>query len=196
MINWIIDLDTEVFRFINSNRSNAADWFFSVLSAHFFICLVVNGLALYLMFTYFKTRWWLFVLMIMLCVFLTDRISVVCFKNVFLRLRPTHDLEGVIACKLENFQLIYTNKGGLYGFVSSHAMNVFGLSAFFIFFIKNKYLIITIAIWACLTGYSRIYCGYHYPLDVGCGASLGVIIGAFCYFLLKKTRLKNLMPKT
>ena len=57
--------------------------------------------------------------------FLGDRVSVVGFKDVFERLRPSHALEDVFLVKLKDFQLIYTSKGGLYGFVSSHSTNAF-----------------------------------------------------------------------
>lgn len=34
-------------------------------------------------------------------------------------------------------------------------------------------------VWACLVGFSRIYIGVHYPLDVLGGAILGVLVGGF-----------------
>jgi undecaprenyl-diphosphatase len=193
MLDWIINLDTKIFYFINSARCSAADWFFSILSAHLFIGLVVFSFALYLIISRFKKQWWLLVIMIGLSFLLADRISVMCFKDVVCRLRPSHALEGVILCKLHNFQLITDDKGGLYGFVSSHAANVFSITTFFLFFIKNKWLKITLLLWASLTCYSRIYCGYHYPLDVVCGALLGVAIGLFLRFIFNQSRYRNIL---
>jgi undecaprenyl-diphosphatase len=116
-----------------------------------------------------------------------------CFKDVVCRLRPSHALESIHLCKFHNFQLITDNKGGLYGFVSSHAANICCATTFLLLFIKHKGLKITIVLWALLTCYSRIYCGYHYPLDVLCGALLGVLIGLFLRFVFKKSRFRNLL---
>ena len=59
-----------------------------------------------------------------LCFLLSDRISVLCFKEVFCRLRPCHALEDV--------RMFHTSCGGAYGFVSSHAANVFALALFLV----------------------------------------------------------------
>jgi undecaprenyl-diphosphatase len=184
MLERIKDIDTLFFYYVNSSRCYAADWIFALLSAHFFIGLVVAAFALYLIFVRFKRRWWVLVIMIALCFLLADRVSVMCFKDVFCRLRPSHALTDSVICKLQHFQLVYDNRGGLYGFVSSHATNAFCITTLFCCLMKNKYLKILMLIWVFLVCYSRIYCGYHYPLDVICGALVGIVLGfiiAFCF---------------
>jgi undecaprenyl-diphosphatase len=113
-----------------------------------------------------------------------------------MRLRPSHALEGVNLVKFSDFQLIYDSKGGLYGFVSSHATNAFCLATVFAKLSRKRNLLIPILIvWGLLTMYSRVYCGVHYPTDVLCGAILGIAIGLLISYiyelLLRNKRFKN-----
>ncbi|MCQ2260677.1 MAG: phosphatase PAP2 family protein [Bacteroidales bacterium] len=140
-------------------------------------------------------NWWLVLLGIVLCFLLSDRISVLCFKDVFCRLRPCHALEHV--------RMFNTSCGGQYGFVSSHAANAFSLALFLS--LRNRKALrksrftfqgsssqnqktifpLLIFLWALIVGYSRPYLGKHYPGDVICGALLGVIIGLFVFYFTK-----------
>jgi undecaprenyl-diphosphatase len=43
-------------------------------------------------------------------------------------------------------------------------------------------------IWAAIVSYSRIYLAKHYPLDVICGAALGIAL-AICVYLIWKFAL-------
>jgi len=75
--------------------------------------------------------------------------------------------------------------GGKFGFVSSHACNMFALTFLFYRFIKEKY---PKAIWlllflVLLIIYSRVYLGVHYPSDVIAGGVIGVFIAQFLYYL-------------
>ena len=127
---------------------------------------------------------------------MADRISVLCFKDVFERLRPSHALEGVNLVKLNSWNLIYDYKGGQFGFVSSHAANAFSLATIFSL-LGKKYKIFSLImfLWAILVGYSRVYCGVHYLGDVICGALLGVLIGYFIVSIYKLVEKKyNILP--
>jgi undecaprenyl-diphosphatase len=115
---------------------------------------------------------------IALVIFLCDRLSVIAFKDVFRRYRPCHNL--AIS------HLVYTLNGycgGLYGFVSSHAANSFGLALFFGNMLKkeSKWLFILILFWASAVAYSRVYLGVHYPGDIIGGAFLGISVGWVVY---------------
>jgi len=104
---------------------------------------------------------------------LSDQLSVHLFKNFFLRYRPSHNL--LIQ------SLVHTVKGyrgGMYGFVSSHASNTFALATFMGLRLNKyyKYIATCLLVWACFVSYSRIYLGVHYPADVAAGALLGIIL--------------------
>ena len=153
-------------------------------------------MVLWLSVSQFKKSFWHILILVAVCFLLADRISVLCFKDVFMRLRPSHALEGVNLVKFSDFQLIYDSKGGLYGFVSSHATNALCLTTVFATISRHKKSVILImGIWSLLTMYSRIYCGVHYPTDVICGALLGIAIGLFISwgynFVKKKIKLKT-----
>jgi undecaprenyl-diphosphatase len=107
-------------------------------------------------------------------------------KDLTERLRPGHDpnLEGLIR--------LLDGKGGLYGFVSSHAANVFGLATFTSLIFRGKKYRISIFIWASIVSYSRIYVGRHFPLDVLFGALSGIAVGYLMYTTLHTVFLKKL----
>ena len=127
-----------------------------------------------------------------LCFLLADRISVMAFKEVFLRYRPTHNLEikdQIHTYLKSNGEHYY---GGQYGFVSSHAANFFALATYLFMTLKNtsKWWLL-LFVWALLIAYSRVYLGVHYPLDVFFGGLLGLTIGFSVYKVLKPYLLKK-----
>lgn len=172
-INTIKDFDTQLFLFFNSKHNG----FFDVVMYWFSHKLFWVPLYLVLFFLAFKLvgkRVWLVALAAALLILLSDQISVHAFKNVFLRLRPCHNL--LIQAKVH---LLNGHCGGAYGFVSSHAANTFALAMFLSLFFRGRinYFGFLIFLWASLVAYSRVYSGVHYPADVAVGAIVGMGIG-------------------
>lgn len=194
MIEYLNDLDTKAFYLINTARNDFFDWFFAVISSHLFFALVVASIFVCFAYKNFKKTWWIVLLIIGLCFLFGDRVSVMGFKEVFERPRPSHALEDAFLVKFKDFQLVYNSKGGLYGFVSSHSANAFCIAMAFSLLSRKRFVVFLLFIWAILTGYSRIYCGVHYPGDVLCGGLLGVVLGWLIYLLYSK--LKKRFPTT
>ncbi len=185
----MIDIDTRLFWFINSHHAPWADTLLWTASQPWSWAIVLT--LIYLCITLRKEphQWWIILIGIGLCFLLSDRISVMCFKDVVCRLRPCHALEGV--------RMYRTSCGGSYGFVSSHAANVFALAMFFALRYGHRrakgWIVPAVMFgWAAIVGYSRPYLGKHYPGDVICGAIVGIAMGALVYFVTKKieNRLK------
>ena len=193
----LLDKDKEFFYLINGNRSEFFDYIFAFLSHNLSFVILILGAFVFLSIKEYKKQFWILIILIALSFLLADRISVLCFKDVFERLRPSHALEGVNLVKLNSWNLIYDYKGGQFGFVSSHAANAFSLATIFaVLGKKYKHLPVLIYSWAILVGYSRIYCGVHYPSDVIVGGILGIGIGLLIVMLYKLVLKKYKSKKT
>ncbi|MBS1647955.1 MAG: phosphatase PAP2 family protein [Bacteroidetes bacterium] len=112
----------------------------------------------------------------------SDRLSVL-IKNNVRRYRPTHNL-----LLQKQVHTVHEYVGGMYGYVSSHAANVFAI-AFFIFLVMrstNKTgMKISLFVWAFFICYTRIYLGVHYPFDLLSGAALGSLLAFLFYKTFK-----------
>ncbi|MDD4067420.1 MAG: phosphatase PAP2 family protein [Bacteroidales bacterium] len=193
----ILNKDTVLFYLINGQRNPFFDYLFGFLSHNLSFVIAILLAVIFLSIKKFNKHFWILLVLVVLSFLLADRISVLCFKDVFQRLRPSHALEGVNLVKFSYWNLIYDYKGGLYGFVSSHAANAFSLATIFaVLGKKYKLLPILIYSWAILVGYSRIYCGVHYPSDVIVGGILGIGIGLLIVMLYKLVLKKYKSKKT
>lgn len=183
MIENLNNWDTSLFWWINSHHAPIVDWVLWTFSQAWSWPIVIIAAMIIVCKHIENKRWWMVVIGICLCFLLGDRISVMCFKDVVMRPRPCHALEGV--------RMFMTSCGGKYGFVSSHAANSTAIAIFLSLLStiripskKNpKLLPYAMAAWVLLIGYSRPYLGKHYPGDVICGTILGLAIGAFVFFL-------------
>ena len=179
ILDYIVDIDINLFLFLNGINSSFWDSFFYVVTGRVFWIPFLLGL---LFLAYLRVGWKVvYVLLFMgVAMGLADVISVKLFKEVFERLRPCHN--PIIT------DLVHTvngHCGGQFGFVSSHATNSFSLAVFAGLLFKRKFRFVmpVMLFWAVLVSYSRIYVGVHFPLDVFCGGMLGVIIAYLVYQL-------------
>ena len=187
MIEQLVQWDIAFFLSLNKWHSPLWDqvmWFISAKESWYPVYAVI------LFFIFRKQKYYGFVTLVFIALLITlaDQLSVHAFKEVFERLRPCHtpQLQGLV-------HTVNGKCGGQYGFVSSHASNFFALATFLAFYFQRRYLSMLFFILAAIVGYSRIYLGVHFPLDVICGGLLGVTVGVLVNTLYQYTlkRVRN-----
>ena len=198
-------VDEQVFWWINSHHNNVLDWVMWTFSQGWSWAIVILLVMAVVTLRKDRSSWMWFLIGIALCFLLADQISNNAIKEGVQRLRPCHALEDV--------RMFKTGKGGLYGFVSSHAANGFAVAMFISLLYggrrkqndelrkdehfwnslgsgyKTPWIAPLLMAWAIILSYSRPYLGKHYPGDIICGALLGLGVGAFVYFVISKIRL-------
>lgn len=175
----IIQLDKDLFLYLNTLGTTTWDGFWTFLSERsFWIPLYI--LLLYLLYKKFGLKQTVLVLALtLLMILFTDQITNV-FKNSFQRSRPcfTPEFEGLM-------RKVGCERRGQFGFTSAHASNHFGIALFLglIFRQKFKWMLGALLIWAAFISYSRVYLGVHFPLDIICGATLGLVLAGLNFKL-------------
>lgn len=151
-------------------------------------------LLLYMPYKYTR-KGWFWCLGFFISFVISDQITGGLLKPYFMRLRPCNNpaltsiIHLIVPC------------GGMFGFPSSHAANHFSIGIFSAVTMGRSYKWIwpVAIIWASLVAYAQVYVGVHYPLDVTCGALIGIFAGtitgkSFNYFF-KIEYQKNIQLK-
>ena len=175
MLEKIIDLDKKVLIFLNGLGNEHWDGFW------LFITKKTNWIPFFILLLYFiyknlgTKKLLIMLIFIAFLITVSDQTSNL-FKYGFERLRPCND-------PTINNLIRIIKPGASFGFFSAHASNSIAVSLFiFLNFRKNYKYFWLIFIWPLLFGYSRIYLGLHFPLDI----LFGYLIGAFYGYLIYK----------
>jgi len=182
VIDYLNSIDTQLFLYLNGMHNSFFDFIMYWFSDKY-IWVPLYIFIIYLIIKHYKTNGFFLVLFSILVVVCTDQIASHLIKILVLRLRPSHE-PGIA-------ELVHISKdgsGGLYGFVSSHAANSFGVFMFLSITLSSEFRILkySLFIWAFFVSYSRIYNGVHYPGDVIGGIILGILVGWIMAKLYKK----------
>ncbi len=114
-----------------------------------------------------------------LCILVADQISSSLIKPLVARLRPGHDPDVMFQVRL------ITGRGGLYGFVSSHAANAFAVTTFCALVFRHSLTSVCLLLYAMAVSISRVYLAKHFPSDILAGGILGVAVGCVLYLLMR-----------
>lgn len=169
MLEKILEIDTELFIFLNNLGSERYDEFWLWITNQF-AWIPVFMIILYLLFKNLGWRHALLIgFMIALLITLTDQTSNI-IKGSVQRLRPGNnpDLNGL-------FRTVQSRNS--FSYISGHASNSMAV-AFFLFKVLRPYLkyMGLIFLWPFVFAYSRIYLGLHYPLDILSGYVFGILM--------------------
>lgn len=121
----------------------------------------------------FKWKGWMWILIFIATVSLSDTISSHYLKNWVERIRPCQD---IFFSRYITFRVKYCPSS--FSFPSSHAVNHFTMATYIFTTGKmfGKWMKLFF-VWAAIISYAQIYVGVHYPLDVLGGTLIGLGIG-------------------
>lgn len=180
MLDAIVEFDKGLMLSINGCTNALLDFLMPLISHKYTGIPIYTGILALIIYQWRKSPKTIIIMVaaVILTFALCDSLSVALFKQTVQRLRPAWDPEiGHLVRMLEY-------KGGQFGFVSSHASNLFGLATVTSLIVKKRWYTIFIYLWAAAVGYSRVYVGKHFPLDVICGALFGMLVGYLVFKLL------------
>lgn len=186
MLEKILKLDRDLFLIINNNLESGFNDFFlggMTLAGYLYILLPAALFYLYIIDkkNFRKNS------LILIAAVLLGGLLVQILKQIVDRPRPLKEMEPLLLVgKVKIHNLFYAYREG--SFPSGHTQAAFGTATALIC-IYRKHALYLILI-AFLMGLSRIYVGVHFPLDIVCGAILGIITSLVVFNLAAK-RLKQ-----
>lgn len=189
MIEYLNDIDTDALLAVNGMHDLFQDAFWWMVSAKWSSLLMVLALV-WILLRQNRRHALLVLAMLVLAVLMADQVSSGLIKHLVERLRPTHDpsLESMV-------HVINGYRGGLYGFVSSHAANFFAVSTFLSLVMRQRWVAFSLFTWALLQCYSRMYLGVHYPGDILGGIVVGVLAGWLVWCIMRWIQHRWRLPE-
>jgi undecaprenyl-diphosphatase len=178
MMDELLRLDTELLLWLNNLGSEPWDGLWRTIT-HKLSSIPIYLVLLVLIFRHLGWKATLLVLVaVALMITASDQLANL-FKYGVERPRPCQ--VEAIADRLR----FVANNCGRFGFYSAHASSSMAAAVFLGLLLRTwyRYLPYWLLLWAAILGYSRIYLGVHYPLDVFCGMAMGGALGGIFYSL-------------
>ncbi len=180
MIEELLKYDTELFLYLNNLGSEPWDGLWRFITEKW-SSIPLYALLLYLIYDKLGAKGTAIVLVsVALLVTATDQLA-----NLF-----KYNIERPRPCRLEELKdsMRFVADGcGRFGYFSAHAASSMGVAVFVGLLLRSsyRYLPFLLLLWSVIIGYSRIYLGVHYPLDVITGMFFGGILG-WSFYLLQR----------
>lgn len=179
MIDQLLQYDTDLFLWLNSLGTSNWDGFWLFITHKF------SSIPLYLvlLILIYRHLGWKATLVILVAAALmitaSDQLANL-FKYGVQRPRPCREEE------LQPLMRFVAEGCGRFGYYSAHASSSMAAAVFLGLILRKyyPYLPYVLLFWAFLLGYSRIYLGVHYPLDVISGMAMGGLLG-FAFYRLQ-----------
>lgn len=187
MIDYLINLDSEILLFFNGMHCAFFDRFMLVFTGKF-VWIVMYVAILYAIIRKFSWKTTLcYVIAIALVITISDQLVASVIRPYYERLRPAN-LQNPISTFIH---IVDGYRGGLYSFPSCHAANSFALAMITSLIFSSRRYTTFIFIWAIVNSYTRLYLGVHYPGDLIVGALIGSFVGALIYSVTRLIVVKT-----
>jgi membrane-associated phospholipid phosphatase len=174
MLEALLQFDRSLFSLVNGQWHNDFfDWLMPWLRNSSVWAPLYLFVVLYAIINY-KGHGWRLVLVALVAVALSDLLSSSLIKPNIFRVRPCN--EPSLA---DTVRVLVGYRPQSSSFTSSHAVNHFTLATLLFLTLpkmlgKGRWLWF---VWAGAICFAQVYVGVHYPLDVACGAIIGILIG-------------------
>lgn len=179
MLEKVVDLDKQVFVFLNGLGSPTFDTLWLLITKQF------NWTPFFLLLAYLlqkKIGWknlGISVLFIAVILLIGNETVELC-KVTFQRLRPCNDPEIKDIIRI-------VHQSDTFSFFSGHAANSMATMTFMYLILKRYYhYTFFIFLYPLIFAYSRIYLGVHFPTDIITGYTFGTLLGYLFYKLYEK----------
>ena len=177
----IVEFDRQLLSVFNGNHTAFLDTLMTTLtSGPTWIPLYIALLYLVIKNNETMTQVMVIVGSVALCFFLTEFVTEAIVKPTVARPRPLNDpVWGY------DMHVVGERKPNDFSFFSAHAANTASLTVFLCLVVRHRALSIALVCWSLLNGYTRLYLGMHFPLDVLTGFIAGSLIALFVYTIYR-----------
>ena len=190
MIDYLIDLDTQLFLFFHNIRAPFLDSFMWMFSKRLIWAPMYATILIFLFRRYNWRQALIFTLAVILTITLADQLCASHLRPFFARLRPSNPENPLSAM----VTIVNNYRSGSFGFPSCHAANTFALATIVSLIARQRGLTIFMFLWALITCYSRVYLGVHYPGDLIFGGIIGWLCALLVYYVATGISSRLLMP--
>ena len=177
MFEYIRNLDREITIFLNNLSHQNLDGIM-ILISNKYVWIPLYLFLIHWLWKFDKKNFKINLIVSISTVLISDFITSSMMKPYFERLRPCND------SSLEELINVVAGCGKKFSFASSHASTTFSLAS--MFFLISKKKIKLMFLWSIIIGYSRIYLGVHFFLDVIFGFLVGYLTSNLIYRISKK----------
>lgn len=169
MLERVIELDRELFLWLNFNGGELWDSFFWVISTNA-IWIPLYLAIIWVIYRQLGLRGAVVAVAAFALTVASAQLLATLVKVLVVKPRPLYEpaLEGM-------FQIV-REIDGYSSTVSAHASVAFSTALFSTLLFRSRWYGVAIFIWAVVVSYSRIYLGAHYPLDLILGIINGLLI--------------------